>query len=75
MVYWLLLIVIIFFNIRFKKNEIFYLKIGFYTFCAAALINIINLVSVAEIFFRISLIFLIFGFILTVKEYKWRGSK
>lgn len=70
MIYWILLLGIIFINFRYKKGGIFYLWLGFYLFCTASFISIVNLISIAEFFMRASFVFLIFGFVLVAKEYK-----
>lgn len=70
MIYWALLLGLIFINFKYKKDGIFYLWLGFYIFCTASFISIVNLISVAEFFMRASFVFLIVGFILVAKEYK-----
>lgn len=69
MIYWVLLLGLIFINFKYKKDGTYYLWIGFYLFCVASFISIVNLVPFAEFFMRASLVFLIAGFILVVKEY------
>lgn len=70
MIYWVLLLGLIFINFKYKKDGIFYLWLGFYIFCTASFISIVNLISVAEFFMKISFVFLIVGFILVAKEYQ-----
>lgn len=70
MIYWVLFLGLFFINIKYRKNGIYFLKPGFYLFCTASFISIVNLVSIAELFMRVSFILLIFGFILAVKEYR-----
>lgn len=70
MIYWAFLLGLILINFKYKKNGIFYLWLGFYLFCAASLISIVNLISIAEFFMRVGFILLIFGFILVAKEFR-----
>ena len=70
MIYWVFLLGLILINFKYKKDGIFYLWLGFYLFCTASFISIINLISIAEFFMRISFVFLIVGFILVAKEYR-----
>lgn len=70
MIYWVFLLGLILINFKFKKNGIYYMWFGFYLFCTASLISIINLGSIAEFTMRASFVLLIFGFILVSKEYK-----
>lgn len=69
MIYWILFLGIIFINFKYKKGGIFYLWFGFYLFCIASFISVVNLISIAEFFMRVSLIFLLIGFTLVAKEY------
>lgn len=70
MIYWIFLLGIILINFKYKKDGIFYLWIGLYLFCGASFVSIINLVSVAELLMRSSLVFLLVGFTLVAKEYR-----
>lgn len=65
MIYWLLLIVIVIFQIIQKKKDVFYLKLAFYIFLGGALLSVITLVDIAEFFIRISFILFIVGLVLT----------
>lgn len=69
MIYWVLLLGLILINFKYKKDGIFYLWLGFYLFCTASFISIVNLVSIAELVMRISFIFLSVGFIFSIKEF------
>lgn len=68
MYYWLFLFALLIFNWYKKKEEEFYLWVAFYLFCAGALLSIINLLFIAEILMRLSLIFWLFGFGLRLRE-------
>lgn len=74
MIYWLLFLAIIFIHFKYKKNGIFYLWIGFYLFCISSFISIVNLISIAEFFMRISFVFLIVGFILMAYDFDGGGT-
>lgn len=65
MIYWIFLLGIIIINFKYKKGEIFYLKLGFYLFCIASIISIINLTSIAETFMRISFVLFAIGLVLS----------
>lgn len=68
MIFWFSLFGIILINLKYRKSGVFYLWMGFYIFCIASIINIVNLTSVAEFFMRISFIFWLFGFGLIFKH-------
>ena len=69
MIYWVLLLVIILLNFKYRKGGIFYLWFGLYLFGIGSFVSIINLISIAEVFLRLSLVLLLIGFTLVAKEY------
>lgn len=69
MIYYLILLGIFILNIKFRKGGEFYLWIGFYLFLIGSIIDIFGLISLAEVSMRISLIFLISGFVFSIKDF------
>lgn len=63
MIYWLILIVIVVLVKRFKKFGKYYYHVGFYLFLMGAVISVIGMKEVAELFVRICFIFLLTGFL------------
>lgn len=68
--YYLLLLGIVFLNIKLKKEGGFYLWIGFYLFLISAVVNIAKSVDLSEVIIRIGFVFLLIGFASAVREYK-----
>lgn len=65
MIYWLILILIIIFQLAKKKNNIFYLKLAFYIFLTGAVFRIITLTDISEVIMRTSFILFVVGLILS----------
>lgn len=68
-IYWLILVGIIISKINLKKNGETYLWIAFYLFLAGSTTNILGLTNLAEVLMGICLVFLLSGFVFSVKEY------
>lgn len=68
MLYWLMLILLIIFQISQKKKNTFYLKLGFYIFLIGSILRLITLVDIAEVFMRISFVLFVMGLVLSYLE-------
>ena len=68
MIYWLILLSILIINFRFKKESIFFLWVGVCLFCIGAVVSIVSLQPLAEFIMRISLIYLLIGFLMVLRE-------
>lgn len=69
MIYYLILLSIVLYNIKLRKEGVFYLMIGFYLFCLSALLNLLTFIDLSEFIIRIGLIFFLTGFAFSVREY------
>lgn len=65
MIYWFILLLIIIYQLVKKRDNIFYLKIGFYIFILGALLRVISLTDFSEYMMRTSFIFLLVGLVLS----------
>lgn len=68
MIYWLILISIILFQIIRKQKKTSYLNMAFYIFIAGAVFKIISLDDLSEILMRGSFIFFLVGLVLSYLE-------
>lgn len=74
MIYWLILVLIII-SIFFKRgNSQFYLNIAIYVFIGGAILRLINLNYLAEILLRVDFILWLAGFVLVIKEDKYKNE-
>lgn len=69
MIYWLILLVIIAYNFKLKKNPVTYLWIGFFLFITGVIVSEFEMLNLSEISFRVCLIFLLAGFVFLIKDY------
>ena len=69
MIYWLLLLGIIIYNIKHKKDGNFYLWIGFYLFLTGSVINILGFINFSETLMRVCFVLLLFGFAYSAIKY------
>ncbi len=69
MIYYLILLSLIIWNIKKRKKVEFYLWVGFYLFLLSAILSLFPFGDIAEFIARVALVFLLFGFSLSIKEY------
>jgi len=62
MIFWIILISIIIYQLVKKRENTFYLNMACYIFIIGALLNIVTLRDLSEFFMRISFIFFLIGF-------------
>ncbi len=68
LIYWLILLSIITFQLVKKRENTFYLRLAFYIFITGAGLKILTLNDISEFFMRISFIFFLVGFVLSYLE-------
>lgn len=68
MIYYLILLSIVFLNIKLKKDGGFYLWIGFYLFLLSVIMNLLKIGNLSEFVIRVGLVFLLVGFYLSIRE-------
>lgn len=69
MVYWIILLGILILNNWYKGDRIVYLWGGFSAFIIGAITSILGITIISEILMRLCLIFLLTGFIFSIKAF------
>lgn len=68
MIYYLVLVFVLILKFKLKKDEVFFLWIGFYLFLVSIILDLLKIKDYSEFVIRVGFEIFLFGFIFVAKE-------